>query len=454
MFKDTTIKLLGSSYSNTTMKTVNGDFQDNNTTLEFEDYKYKCSKLLFIDFIEPLLAESFYINVNSKIYRVIKSEQYQDHMEIYLFLCDFKNIKVNRVDKKALILNIQDNINYEDDKIIITDFSIKTGDIVEYQSLKWFVISQIDTNISTLKARLRKVEQSLKMYIDNKLQDIPSLFEVATQTILEGSMMNIVDGNIKALIQDNEITSKITYGNRFIKMGTPWKIEGFTTEHKGLRTLYVTKDLLNDNDDLVNEIADRWLYEKKTDYKISTDILIDLLKGSFKKINATVTNFGVAISNPVLIYSSRDTNIATVDNIGNVTGLAMGNTTIITSYIGEDKMVYNASTTVNVTDIKPIEVITYEIHDKDSSTIDYNIRRYVTKVFICKKFINGILTTGDYDISYITQGITDLTKIEVDNTVKNEISIYNKSLIAGSVTVSFRDKVTDTITTQAINLIK
>lgn len=453
MFKDTIIKLLGNSYTNNSIKIVNGDFQDNNTTLEFEDYKYKCTKILFVDCIEPLLAESFYININNKIYRIIKSEQYQDHMEIYLFQCDLKGINVNGIDKKALILNIQDKINYEDDKIIIADFPIKTGDIVEYQNLKWFVISQIDTNINTLKARLRKVEQSFKIYVNNVLQEIPAIYEVATQTIMEGQQLNIVDGNIKALIQDNEITKKITYDNRFIKMGSPWKVQGFTTEHKGLRTLYLVKDLFNDFDDRINEIADRWSHENKTEYKIISDGVIDLQKGNSKKITTTVTNFGIVVDNPILYYNSLDSTIATVDDVGNITGIGVGSTTVAVKFIGLDNNEYIAIVVVNVADVKPVEVITYKIDNKNQLNDDYNVRRYVTKYYICKKYINDILTTGDYEVTCITN-VTDLTKIAINNTVANEISINNKSSVDGTITISFKDRVTEVINTQLITLIR
>ena len=454
MFKDITINLLGSSYANNSIKTVNGDFQDNTTTFEFEDYKYKCTKLLFVDCVEPLLGESFYINVNNRIYRIIKSEEYDDHMEIYLFQCDFKDIKVNGVDKKALILNIQDKINYEDDKIIITDFSIKTGDIVEYQNLKWFIISQVDTNISTLKARLRKVEQSFKIYINNILKEIPSIFEVATQTIMDGQYANIVDGNIKVLIQDNEITKKITYDDRFIKMGSAWKVQGFTSEHKGLRTLYLVKNVFNTNDDKENEIADRWLHEKKNEYKIIADRVIDLKKGDSGKIDTTVTNFGIKIDSPALTYLSLDSNIATVDSFGNIISIGVGTTTITVKFVGLDNSEYLTNVIVNVADVKPVEVIAYEMHSDSMTSGEFIIRRYVTKSIRCDKLINGIKDNNAvFTINYDTTGL-DNTKFEIDTTKSNIIEIYNKSLIAGTMKVSFKDNDTGTINTQEIRFIR
>jgi len=454
MFKDTTVKLLGSSYSNTTIKVVNGDFQDNNRTLEFEDYKYKCTKILFVDCIESLLEESFYINVNNRIYRIIKSEQYDDYMEIYLFLCDFRSIKVNEIDKKALILNIADKINYEDDKIIIADFPIKTGDIVEYQNLKWFVISQIDTNINTLKARIKKVEQNFKIYIDNILKEVPSIYEVATQTIMEGQELRIVDGNIKALIQDNYITQKITYGNRFIKMNSAWKVEGFTTEHKGLRTLYLSKDLFNDKDDKENEIANRWLHEEKYDYKIISDSIINLNNGEMRNIKTTITNFGIKIDNPVLTYSVLDRNVITVDNIGNVTAMGIGNAEITVRFIGADGQEYSTIVIVNVSEIKPVEVVTYEIHSDSVISGEFTIRRYVTKEIRCDKFINGVkVNNAVFIITYETTGL-DMSKFEIDISNPNAIDIYNRSLIDGTMIVSFEDADTGIISTQEINFIK
>ena len=56
----------------------------------------------------------------------------------------------------------------------------------------------------------------------------------------------------------------IKIDNRIITMASAWKITGITTEDKGLKHLYLEKDLFNTSyDDVENEVADRWQYETK-----------------------------------------------------------------------------------------------------------------------------------------------------------------------------------------------
>jgi hypothetical protein len=169
-----------------------------------------------------------------------------------------EDIIYNEQSVKALLLDSSSEIKYEDDKEIITDYPLNTGDMIEYQNYSWFIFGQVDKHqcFKTYRSRIRKVEQSFKMIIDNKLFVFPAIFEPTTQSIATASTMNIWSGNIKAIIQDTDISKKIDVNFEFIKMGAKWKVDGYTTEHLGLRTLYCEKVLFGTNDDQVNEIAD------------------------------------------------------------------------------------------------------------------------------------------------------------------------------------------------------
>ena len=67
-----------------------------------------------------------------------------------------ESIKINGTDEAALIVDAADKLTYYDDKIIRCKCQIRTGDIVEYNNLKYMIISQIDREENSYRARMRK----------------------------------------------------------------------------------------------------------------------------------------------------------------------------------------------------------------------------------------------------------------------------------------------------------
>ena len=92
MFDDTVIQILGSSPANTSIKQIIGDFQEPQgqraTFIEIEKFKFDISKCLFIDYIEPLIDLTTFLEINGLIYKVIKIKIYSEYMEI--FLCQLR----------------------------------------------------------------------------------------------------------------------------------------------------------------------------------------------------------------------------------------------------------------------------------------------------------------------------------------------------------------------------
>jgi len=63
---------------------------------------------------------------------------------IFSFLKKGEDIIYNGASAKALLIDSTSVINYQDDKEIITDFPVKTGDMLQYQGYNWFIIGQVD----------------------------------------------------------------------------------------------------------------------------------------------------------------------------------------------------------------------------------------------------------------------------------------------------------------------
>ncbi|MCB2297042.1 hypothetical protein [Clostridium tagluense] len=339
MFDDTIVKILGSSYINTPIKTLMSDVQDYTSTIEKENYAYKCTKIIVCE-IEPLMQRNFYLNIDNKIYKIIKVDICSEHMEVYLFLMDFKNIKIDGIDNKVLIEEVTEKITYKDEKIIISDFEISTGTIVEYKNYKWFVTSQVAEDSDSYRSRITKVEQSFKMYIDSVLEEVPTIIEVQTQGLDENQYITSAKGNIKLNVQDNLITKKITYDNRILMMGSAWKITGFTTENKGICYFYLEKDEFNQYDNKELEIAD--FYKHQHTYKIN--ILNIPTSNLTQTLNLTTITPPIQLevqvtdednkilSNPILTFTSSNPNIISISNTGLITPITSGNCTLTVKF--------------------------------------------------------------------------------------------------------------------------
>lgn len=247
-----------------------------------------------------------------------------------------ESFNLNGNSCRALFEEVDYKIQYYDDKIMITKFMVVTGSIIEHQFNNWFVISQVSNNNSDdsriFKARIRKVEQSFKKYIDGVLQEIPCIIDCGNQGVQTNQNFSVVDGNIKLTVQDNDITQKITYNDTFIKMGAKWIVTAFSTESLGLRHLYCKKTEFSNLDDKVNEIAAANNTNLPSE-TITNGITLQLTQsdgtytntcGYTKKCTAKVYDNGVEVTGRTFAYSftpqtvaeTRKTVVETNDSTG------------------------------------------------------------------------------------------------------------------------------------------
>lgn len=286
-----------------------------------------------------------------------------------------ESITINDKDIKTALITKGDNkdklINY---KKIVTNYTINTGDIVKYRDKLWIILSEVNESRNTYKSLIRELPHTIKIYIDNTLQEIPCVIESSNNGIVEGKFIITGDGNLKLTLQDNTITQKIHEGMRIIKWGYGWKVIAKTAEHKGLRYLYFEKDATGATDDIENEIADRWKYEVKHNYSIETpSIELNINKGNTKQLSVIVkdtTDSGtVVVENPTIMYVSGDDNIVTVSNRGLITGVNEGNTTITIKFENIEKI-------INISVSNVVELV---IIGRDTMTLD-RTREYTSNI--------------------------------------------------------------------------
>lgn len=234
-------------------------------------------------------------------------------------------------------------------------------------------------------------------------------------------------GNLKVILQDTDLSKKIDVNLEFIKMGAKWKVDGYTTEHLGLRTLYCEKGQFGTNDDQVNEIADTNLLAHYN-LIITNGNSIQMGVNQTLQLNAiaTVTIGGKLsiLTNPQINYSSSDTTKATVDSNGLITFYNTGNVNIAATLDLDNSATNNIAITI-VSD--PQNNYTVDV-TSDGQVIEgiTDINLNSTKIFVGTRKNNGFDVPNSQFNFEIIPGTTLASKYTF--TVLNDTSCSIKAL--------------------------
>jgi hypothetical protein len=236
------------------------------------------------------------------------------------------------------------------------------------------------------------------------------LLEPATQSITTSPTISVWSGNLKVVLQDTDLAKRIGINLEFIKMGAKWKVDGFTTEHLGLRTLYCEKVAFGSNDDQVNEIADTQLLAHYA-LTIANGSNIQMGVTQTLQLNmwAAVTIGGVisALVNPLISFTSSDITKATVDALGKITFLNTGSVNI-TATLGLNNGLESAATSTIAITIVPAPQNNYTVDIPDA--IGVSIVSNSTKTFVGNRKLNGVdVPNSQLDFELIP-GATPTTK--------------------------------------------
>lgn len=270
-----------------------------------------------------------------------KALKRRNNKVVTLFKSDKTTLEIGVVFKEY-----NNGNNSIDDKIIFADIELlHQGDIIEYNSIKYIIIQEQETfnNIYT-QFVCRRLDNSIKIYVDNILEEIPTYIETSQQGMFQNNVIKTGEGNLKLTTQDNNISNKIIEDMRIIKWGYGWDVIAKTQENEGLRYIYLEKTQVNKTtDDVENEIADYWKHNIKHNYSMeldTTDIslnkgdtkqLTPIIKDTYKDLETKESKI-VIVENPTIIYTSQNDKIATVDDNGKFEGINEGSTTICVQF--------------------------------------------------------------------------------------------------------------------------
>ncbi|HHV73433.1 MAG TPA: hypothetical protein GXX41_02045 [Thermoanaerobacterium sp.] len=243
----------------------------------------------------------------------------------FIFSEQNKPVQINGIDGNA-ILNIAKNY-------IITLTPVKTGDIIEYNQKKYLITTEnneIRYN-KYYKAKIEYCNYSIKFKIQSEVKEFDAIIDSKTFDVQSNQYIELPSGKIIVKIQDNSDSENIVLGNRFIKMGSAWKITGIDKTTKGIISLICDLDQFNTSDDIENEIADAFL-NHTYEIIINNGDALNMNVNDTVQLNVTCKDNNAVVSNPVVTYSTNNTSIATVSNSGLVTAIGSGSAIITVTY--------------------------------------------------------------------------------------------------------------------------
>lgn len=282
-------------------------------------------------------------------------------------------INDSAISTRALVTNTNLEQNYDDKKISSLS-PLNRGDIIVYEDNKYMLISEINgQRYNKFKGIMRKLPHYITVNSACNFIHLDCYITVGDLGVTSGKVITVSDGSITVYTRNNV---NVKVGSRFIIDGQAFKVTGIDTfSQEGIFILSCDKDSIDTvKDDLVNGIAGGNVCTvdiNNLDSNIFVDTTLQLVYSSTE--GATVT------------FTSSDSAIATVNDIGLVTGITEGVVTITIKNATNDKIkdsitvtVENvpASFSVSITNTtsKPTELIksiskTYQAVVYDGATI-------------------------------------------------------------------------------------
>ncbi|OLS37930.1 hypothetical protein BTR22_05315 [Alkalihalophilus pseudofirmus] len=168
------------------------------------------------------------------------------------------DITINEEDARAVITNVKLNINVDyDDRYISTLHDIKRGDVIDYNSRKWIILSEVEAmRHHKYKAIMRHLTHNIQVKIgeENEIVDydrfgrpiygdiVPIYKNIGAyaeqrRMVTTSGLIRAVDGDIMLTVSDNEDAQLIEQNHEFDFGGNMFRIYGIDKTQKGLLIL-------------------------------------------------------------------------------------------------------------------------------------------------------------------------------------------------------------------------
>lgn len=318
---------------------------------------------------------------------------------------------LNGVSQRGLFVEATEKISYYDDIIITSKIPFETGTLIQYQSHIWLVISQVDVNndadINIYIARIRRTNYLVKFNFLGNVKSFQSIIETKVLDIQSGTYISLPVGKIIVQLQNNVDTRDIILTQRFLIMNQAWDVSGIDKSVDGMIVLNCDMTQFINADDKVNEIADRYTYEIVHTY------VLTIVNGETAGVNlsdiytitATVTDNGVTMTNPDITYLSDNNEVVSIDNLGKVMGIGLGQANITARMTNNPSVLDTIAITVSEAPVGHVYTIAI-------TTGPTTIKLGQTGNFVCTVYDNGIVVTDQPATWSIQMPNPDGTSIE------------------------------------------
>ncbi|MGW8957363.1 Ig-like domain-containing protein [Paenibacillus sp. NPDC055715] len=326
-------------------------------------------------------------------------------------------VHINGMRQLALIQDATNTIQMTDEKIIRAATPLHTGDIVDYRYERYLITSQVDQNEKSCRGKMRKCNQRLALNWNGQVKWFDAVVEARTFSTETGKVISMPEGNILITVQDNTDTRDITLSQRFYMTHQPFKVTGIDRTMNGIIQLSCTLDSINTAyDDVEHNIADRWKYEIAHTYAlhIHQGTMAHVPLNETIPLNVSATDNGNEIANPAITYISSDPSVVSVDQQGQVMGIALGQARITAK-------------------------LTY--HSAVQSSIEMRVVETGTHIYSIAITGNAVLKTGQSAsyVSHIYDHGVEVFGQSVEWSLRNQ---DDSTPIIGSVTASTGNSVT------------
>lgn len=245
------------------------------------------------------------------------------------------NIKVNDVNRRAIIIDNTEKPADADTKIIIADFQLNQGDLIFYNNTNWLIVTEIDTSKNTYRAKMNKCNFNIKFSYTNTTEtysydyEVPVLVRVGTFSIDYSQYINLPDGEAYVTVRQDDIinplgltTDIIKLNYKFIKWGHTFEVAGIDKTKKGLITFHAT--LASSSGDDTQMINESFNYDKI--YSIDVTNSIDTLKmgNTYKPTVAVYLNEVNIVDKVPIYYTAVTDDTISVDENGIITPIKAG----------------------------------------------------------------------------------------------------------------------------------
>lgn len=363
---------------------------------------------LIVDIEEQLTQSIYNVGTFRKVNHIAK---FVDNEMIYQLPCISKNVTKDRLPITVETAGITDANGIWSFIAPLNDVSkkIKTGKRFLINGNAWEVISTDYTTEEGIFYTILK-QGSINIQNDDLINGVADGLTIPTYTIsLESNSVNLYYNDvyqIKANCTKNNVVEAnpvITYSSSDGTIATVNANGYITVQNKtGSATITV-------NYHTVSATVTINASEKPHVYNITLpENSSNVYVGDTYQLNPTCRLDGEVVNNPVISYSSNNTNVATVNGFGLITLLSQGTCNIICSYNG-------LSASINLT----VNVHTYEITLAETSTSiiqegTYQINATCKKDNIIVDNPNIVYSSSDSNIAIVSDS-GEITAVNIGN---------------------------------------